>query len=98
MSASLASCRTSSHPSSTIGAITIASTPWLMKLRTAAIWAAVRVDALVDEAADRGDLGRGVVVGRVEDQVVAVVLRERLLHVLRVGAAPAGLGAGLREA
>ena len=45
MSASSASCRTSSQPSSTIGAITIASTPWLMKLRTAAIWAAGSLSA-----------------------------------------------------
>jgi len=45
MSASAASCSTSSHPSSTIGAITIASTPWLMKLRTAAICAAGSLSA-----------------------------------------------------
>ena len=38
--AAWASFRTSSHPSSTIGAMTIASTFWLMNERTAAIWAA----------------------------------------------------------
>ena len=38
MPASFASLRTSSHPVVTTGAMTIASTPWLMKLRTAAIW------------------------------------------------------------
>ena len=36
MSASLASWSTSSQPSSTMGATTMASTPWLMKLRTRA--------------------------------------------------------------
>ena len=39
MLASLASFSTSSQPSVTIGASTMASTPWLMKLRTAAICA-----------------------------------------------------------
>ena len=45
MSASAASWSTSSQPSSTIGAMTIASTPWLMKLRTALIWAAGSLSA-----------------------------------------------------
>ena len=45
MSASAASWSTSSQPSSTIGAMTIASTPWLMKLRTAAICAAGSLSA-----------------------------------------------------
>ena len=45
MPAVLASLRTSSQPSLTIGAMTIASTPWLMKLRTAAIWAAGSLSA-----------------------------------------------------
>src|SRR4051812_49727726 len=36
--AALASFRTSSQPVVTTAAITIASTPWLMKLWTAAIW------------------------------------------------------------
>ena len=80
MPASLASLSTSSQPSSTIGATTIASTPWLMKLRTAAICAL------------------GLVVGGVEDQLEAVLLGERRLHRLGVGAAPAALGAGLGEA
>ena len=41
----MASLRTSSQPSLTIGAMTIASTPWLMKLRTAAICAAGSLSA-----------------------------------------------------
>ena len=41
----LASLSTSSQPSLTIGAMTIASTPWLMKLRTAAICAAGSLSA-----------------------------------------------------
>jgi hypothetical protein len=45
ISASAASCNTSSQPSSTIGAMTMASTPWLMKPRTAAIWAAGSLSA-----------------------------------------------------
>ena len=45
MPASAASWSTSSQPSSTIGAMTIASTPWLMKLRTAAICAAGSLSA-----------------------------------------------------
>ena len=48
MPASAASCSTSSQPSSTIGAMTIASTPWLMKLRTAAIWAAGSLSAALN--------------------------------------------------
>src|SRR4051812_37369324 len=43
--ADLASLSTSSQPSTVIGAITIASTPWLMKLRTAAIWASCLLSA-----------------------------------------------------
>ena len=45
MPASVASWSTSSQPSSTIGAMTMASTPWLMKLRTAAICAAGSLSA-----------------------------------------------------
>ena len=48
MPASDASCSTSSQPSSTIGAMTIASTPWLMKSRTAAICAAVSLSAALN--------------------------------------------------
>ena len=43
--ASLASLSTSSQPSTVIGAMTIASTPWLMKLRTAAICASCLLSA-----------------------------------------------------
>ena len=56
-----------------------------------------RVDALVDEAADRGDLRLDLVVGRVEDELEAVLLRERRLHRLGVRGTPAALGAGLGE-
>jgi len=45
MPASLASVRTSSQPSSTIGAMTMASTPCVMKLRTAAICASILLSA-----------------------------------------------------
>ena len=48
MSASLASWSTSSQPSSTMGAITMASTPWLMKLRTALICAAGSLSAALN--------------------------------------------------
>ena len=44
----LASLSTSSQPSLTIGAMTIASTPWLMKLRTAAICAAGSLSAALN--------------------------------------------------
>src|SRR6185503_7806682 len=46
--ADLASLRTSSQPSLTIGAMTIASTPWLMKLRTAEICAAGSLSAALN--------------------------------------------------
>src|SRR5690606_33213354 len=55
-------------------------------------------DALVDEAADGRDLGLLLVVGGVEDELEAVLLRERRLERLGVGGAPTRLGAGLREA
>src|SRR5690606_16011038 len=56
------------------------------------------VDVLVDEVAQGLDLVLLLLLGVHEDQVDAVLLGEARLDGLRVGRAPAGLGAELREA